>query len=199
MRKPKQRVQTRTIAAVSLICASFLSAYVLSSMANRTELLWSAKTSLAPGVRISLSNLTPKRIAIPDGFQAYIRASENINDFVVVRSVGAGELLPSMAVTSNSLSQQMSSVPVSVHASDLPADLATGEIVNLYHVGDSHLAKEFGPPNLVISHAYILAVDRKGQNLGGDLTLTLSVNTKFIMQVLDATASGRIVVVRTHG
>ena len=168
-------------------------------MANRTELLWSAKTSLAPGVRISLSNLTPKRIAIPDGFQAYIRASENINDFVVVRSVGAGELLPSMAVTSNSLSQQMSSVPVSVHASDLPADLATGEIVNLYHVGDSHLAKEFGPPNLVISHAYILAVDRKGQNLGGDLTLTLSVNTKFIMQVLDATASGRIVVVRTHG
>ncbi len=168
-------------------------------MANRTELLWSAKTSLAPGVHISLSNLTPKRIAIPDGIHAYIRASENINDFVVVRSVGAGELLPSRAVTSNSLSQQMSSVPVSVHASDLPADLAIGEIVNLYHVGDSHLAKEIGPPNLVISHAYILAVDRKGQNLGGDLTLTLSVNAKFIMQVLDATASGRVVVVRTHG
>lgn len=199
MRQPKHRVQTRTIAAISLICASFLSAYVLSSMANRTELLWSAKTPLAPGVRISLSNLVPKRIAIPDGVQAYVRASENINDFVVVRSVGAGELLPIMAVSSNSLSQQMSSVPVSVRASDLPADLAVGEIVNLYHVGDSHLAKEIGPPNLVISHAYILAVDRKGQNLGGDLTLTLSVNAKFIMQVLDATASGRVVVVRTNG
>ena len=168
-------------------------------MANRTELLWSAKTTLSPGVRISLQNLIPKRIAIPDGAQAYISTSENINDYVVVRSVGAGELLPSMAVSSNPLSQQMSSVPVSVRASDLPADLATGEVVNLYHVGDSHLAKEIGPPNLVISHAYILAVDRKGQNLGGDLTLTLSVNTKFIMQVLNATASGRVVVVRTHG
>lgn len=168
-------------------------------MANRTELLWSAKTPLSPGVRISLSNLTPKRIAFPDGVQAYIRATENINDFVVVRSIGAGELLPIMAVSSNSLSQRMSSVPLSVHASDLPADLAVGETVNLYHVGDPHLAKEIGPPNLVISHAYILAVDRKGQNLGGDLTLTLSVNAKLIMQVLDATASGRIVVVRTHG
>jgi len=199
MKKPKQRIQTRTIAAVSLICASFLSAYVLSSMANRTELLWSAKTPLAPGVRISLNNVIPKRIAIPDGTQAYIRASQNINDFIVVRSVGAGELLPSMAVSSNTLSQQMSSVPISVHASDLPADLVTGETVNLYHVGDSHLAKEIGPPNLVISRAYILAVDRKSQNLGGDLTLTLSVNTRLIMQVLDATASGRVVVVRTHG
>ena len=168
-------------------------------MANRTELLWSAKTTLSPGVRISHQNLIPKRISIPDGAQAYISASKNINDYVVVRSVGAGELLPSIAVSSNPLFQQMSSVPVSVRASDLPADLATGEIVNLYHVGDSHLAKEIGPPNLVISHAYILAVDRKGQNLGGDLTLTLSVNAKFIMQVLNATASGRVVVVRTHG
>ncbi len=139
------------------------------------------------------------RIAIPDGIGAYIRTTQNVTDFVVVRSVGAGELLPMSAVSSNLTSQQMSSVPVSVRASDLPADLMTGEIVNLYHVGDSHLAKEIGPPNLVLSHAYILAVDRKGQNLGGDLTLTLSVNTKFIMQVLDATASGRVVVVRTHG
>lgn len=152
-----------------------------------------------PGVRISPQNLIAKRIAIPDGSNLYFHASENINDFVVVRSVGAGELLPTSAVNSNPLSRQMSSVPVSVHASDLPADLAMGEIVNLYHVGDSHLAKEIGPPNLVISHAYILAVDRKGQNLGGDLTLTLSVNTKLIMQVLDATASGRVVVVRTYG
>lgn len=168
-------------------------------MANRTELLWSAKTALAPGVRISLKDVVPKRIAIPDGVDAYIRATENVSDFVVLRSVGAGELLPIKAVSANPMSQQMSSVPVSVHASDLPADLVTGEIVNLYHVGDSHLAKEIGPPNLVLSHAYILAVDRKGQNLGGDLTLTLSVYTKFIMQVLDATASGRVVVVRTHG
>ena len=168
-------------------------------MANRTELLWSARTTLAPGVRISPQNLIPKRIAFPGGSGAYIRASENINDYVVVRSVGAGELLPSMAVSANSLSQQLSSVPLSVHASDLPADLAIGEIVNLYHVGDSHLAKEIGPPNLVIPHAYILAIDRKGQNLGGDLTLTVSINTKFILQVLDATASGRVVVVRTRG
>lgn len=199
MRRLKKRVQTRTIAAVCLICASFLSAYVLSSMANRTELLWSAKTALIPGMRISSNDLAPKRVAIPDGADAYVQASEDVSHFVVLRSIGSGELLPVKAVGSNDLTLLMGSVPVSVHSSDLPADLTSGEVVNLYHVGDSHLSKEIGPPNLVLSHAYILAVDRKAQNLGGDLTLTVSMNAKYIMQVLDATASGRVVVVRVNG
>lgn len=168
-------------------------------MANRTELLWSAKKAMSPGVRVSLNDVVPRRVAIPEGTNAYINATKNIGDFVVTRSIGAGELLPAGALVPNAITQQMSSVPVSVHASDIPADLMTGETVNLYHVGDSRAIKEIGPPNLVVSHVYIVAVDRKGQNLGGDLTLTISVNTKFIMQVLDATSSGRVVVVRTHG
>jgi hypothetical protein len=45
----------------------------------------------------------------------------------------------------------------------------------------------------------VLAIDRKGQNLGGDLSLTLSVNVKNVLEILGATASGRIVVVRVNG
>lgn len=180
------------------MCASFLSAYVLSSMANRTEFFWSAKSSLTPGSQISIDDLVPKRAAIPGGSSAYISTSSNVSRFYVIRSIGPGEFLPA-----NSLSAvakvAMSSVPVSVHASDVPIDLQTGEAVNLYHVGDSHLSKEIGPPDLILSHAYIQGIDRKGQNLGGDLTLTIFVNAKSIMVVLDATASGRVVVVRVNG
>lgn len=199
MRRSKKRIQTRTIAAVSLIFASFLSAYLLSSMANRTELLWSAKTSLIPGTEISRKDLVPKRVAIPDGSDAYISARSDIEHFFVLRSIGRGEFIPASALSANAKAIQMTSVPISVHTSDMPVDLQVGEAVNLYHVGDSHLSKEIGPPSLVLSHAYILGIDRKGQNLGGDLTLTLSVNAKNIMQVLDATATGRIVVVRING
>jgi hypothetical protein len=198
MRRSKTRLQTRTIAAVILLCASFLSAYLLSSMANRTELLWSAKTSLLPGSEISIKDLVAKRAAIPDGSAAYISTTSDISHFFVLRSIGAGEFLPVAALSADA-KIKMSAVPISVHESDLPMDLQAGEQVNLYHVGDSHLSKEIGPPELVLTHAFIQGIDKKAQNLGGDLTLTVSVNTKSIMSVLDATASGRVVVVRVNG
>ena len=168
-------------------------------MANRTELIWSARIPLVPGTMISLDNVVAKQAAIPGGTGSYVSAKVDVSQFLVIKSVSPGELLPVSALSANSKSQQMSAVPVSVHTSDMPVDLQIGEAVNLYHVGDSHLAKEIGPPTLILSHAFILGIDRKAQNLGGDLTLTISVNAKYIVQVLDATASGRVVVVRVHG
>lgn len=180
------------------MCASFLSAYLLSSIANRTELFWSAKTSLVPGSQISMNDLVPKRAAIPGGANAYISTNSNVNHFFVLRAMSPGEFLPvnSLSVVAKIA---MSSVPISVHTSDLPFDIQAGQEVNLYHVGDSHLTKEIGPPELVLSHAYIQGIDRKGQNLGGDLTLTIFVNARSIMALLDATATGRVVVVRVNG
>lgn len=168
-------------------------------MANRTELLWSATTSLTPGSEISRQDLVPKRVAIPDGSTAYISASRSVVHFYVLRSISPGELLPASALSENPETFHMSAVPISIHTSDMPLDLQPGEAVNLYHVGDGQLTKESIPPNLIFSRAFILGIDRKGQNLGGELTLTVSVNTRNIMQVLDATASGRIVVVRING
>lgn len=199
MRRLNKRVQTRYIAAVVLICASFISAYVLSSMANRTVLLWSAKTYLVPGSVISQNDLVAKQASIPGGSDLYISARNEVSNFLVVKAISPGELLPLSALSASSKAQQMSAVPVSVHTSDIPVDLQIGETVNLYHVGDPHLTNEIGPPSLVLSHAYILGIDRKAQNLGADITLTISVAVKSIVQMLDATASGRVVVVRVHG
>lgn len=146
-----------------------------------------------------MKNLVAKRAAMPEGSIAYISARQDVEHFFVLRSIGAGEFIPASALSANAKAIQMTSVPISVHTSDMPIDLQAGEAVNLYHVGDSRLSKEIGPPSLVLSHAYILGIDRKGQNLGVDLTLTVSVNAKNIMQVLDATATGRVVVVRING
>lgn len=154
---------------------------------------------MAPGTVISIKDLVAKEVAIPSGSGRYFSTKDDVSHLLVVKSVGAGELVPVSALSSNSKAQLMSAVPVSVHASDLPMALQIGDTVNLYHVGDSHLVKEVGPPVLVLSRAFILGIDGKAQNLGGDITLTLSVNSKNIVQVLDATASGRVVVVRVHG
>jgi len=146
-----------------------------------------------------MNDLVAKEAAIPKGSDIYVSARNDVSRFLVVKPISPGELLPISALSANGKTQQMSAVPVSVHTSDVPVDLQIGESVNLYHVGDPHLAKEIGSPILVLSHAFILGIDRKAQNMGGDLTLTISVNARTIVQVLDATASGRVVVVRVHG
>ena len=184
---------------MTLIGASFISAYALSSMANRTELLWSAKKSLIPGIEISTNDLVATKASIPAGSRAYISARRDVTHFHVLRMIGAGELVPVNALSQDTNAVEMSSVPVSVHSSDMPMDLQAGQAVNLYHVGDSHLSKDIGPPKLILSHAFISGIDRKGQNLGGDIALTLLIKRRFVMQVLDATASGRVVVVRVNG
>ncbi len=145
-----------------------------------------------------MNDLVPKRAAIPGGANAYISTTSDLNNFFVLRTIGQGEFLPASSI-SVSVKVAMSSAPISVHASDLPIDIQAGEEVNLYHVGDSHLSKEIGPPDLVLSHAYIQGIDRKRENLGGDLTLTIFVNARSIMALLNATATGRVVVVRVNG
>lgn len=198
----KRRTRARLFAAIALICGSFLSAFILASLANRTQLMWGARVPLIPGHEILVSDLEAHRVALPDGPDGqgiYLSAQRDLTGSVVLRAVGAGELVPAGAISEDVQALQRSALPISVHVSDVPSDLQAGDVVNLYHVGDSRLTQEVGPPRVLLSHTYILDIDRKGQNLGGDLSLTLSVNIKNVLQVLGATASGRIVVVRVNG
>jgi hypothetical protein len=195
----KRKSRTRLITAIALIAASFLSAFILSSLSNRTELVWAARTPMIPGHVIVPTDLQTHRVALPEGDSAYLMAQRNLAGSVVVRSVGTGELLPAMAISRNIAALRTSSLPISVHGSDLPSNLQVGEIVNLYHVGDPRLTEVMTPPRILLPHIYVLGIDRKGQNLGGDLSLTLSVNIKDVLNILGATASGRIVVVRVNG
>lgn len=198
----KRRTRARLFAAIALICGSFLSAFILSSLANRTQLIWGARVPLIPGHEILASDLEAHRVVLsggPDGHAIYLSAQQDLTGSVVLRAVGVGELIPASAISEDVQALQRSALPISVRTSDIPSDLQVGDVVNLYHVGDSRLTQEIGPPRVLLSHIYILDIDRKGQNLGGDLSLTLSVNVKNVLQVLGATASGRIVVVRING
>lgn len=195
----KRKTRARLFTAIALIAGSFLSALILSSLANQTELVWSARAPLIPGHVISSNDIEAHRVALPDGDSAYLPVHRELAGSVVLRSIGTDELVPAIAISKDVQALRTSSLPISVHATDIPSDLQAGEVVNLYHVGDSRLTEAIGPPRVLLSHIYVLGIDRKGQNLGGDLSLTLSVNVKNVLDILGATASGRIVVVRVNG
>ena len=199
MRNQKKGVPTRTVVAIALIFASFISSFALSRAANQTELLWSARSVLIPGSKIIANDLALRRVALPDGDAAYAQQDINIVGLQVLRAIGAGELIPISALNKGSSGVANSDVPISVQNSDTPIGLESGEIVNLYHVSDPRLSTKIGPPILVLSHIYIYGIDQKSQSLSGNLSLTLSVPKNEVVRLLTATDSGRIVVVRVNG
>ena len=156
--------------------------------------VWSATTTLVPGHTLISSDLIEANVTLGELNALYIPARQDPLGSIVMRHVPAGELIPRSALTVSESELQTSAVPISIHASDLPR-----EIINLYHVGDSTLTQSIGPPILILSHVFLLSIDKKGQTLGGDISLTISVDAAEILTLLNATSTGRIVVVKVNG
>ncbi len=199
MKRNSRRIQTRLLAAGALVVASFVSAFVLSTLANQKVPVWSASTVLVPGHLLVAADLVEVGVTLGQLNDLYISTQQDPIGSVVTRQVRAGELIPRSTLSLSESELLTTAVPISIHASDLPSDVTSGEIVNLYHVGDSTLTQSIGPPVLILSHVFLLAIDKKGQTLGGDISLTISVDSGEILSLLNATSSGRIVVVKVNG
>jgi hypothetical protein len=199
MNKAKSGISSRTIVAVVLVAASFLSSFVLSRAANRTELLWSAHGVLLPGALIRSGDIELRRAAIPEGAQTYVRQDELIVGFQVLRPIGAGEFIPTSAVNRDQRGRINIEVPISVQSSDLPAGLTAGQKVNIYHVNESQGAEKIGKPSLILGSVYVMNIDQKSQSMSGATSLTLSIAKTEVIELLAATSSGRVVVVLLHG
>ncbi len=167
--------------------------------ANRSKTYWITKSALIPGVVISSSDLVERRAALYTFNRLYLSVDDQFERFTVTRKIGAGELIPQAAISANLESMQFSAVPVSILSADLPADLVVGEIVNLYQVGDPRLIGTVVTPSLILEKVSIIGVDKKGENLGANISLSLSVRPIDVLKVLNATSSGRLVVVRVNG
>jgi hypothetical protein len=77
--------------------------------------------------------------------------------------------------------------------------MAVGELVTIYHLHDSKNGEVQAPLQRVLGGVFIAAIDRKSANFGSDIALTVSLDREFIPDLLTATTSGRLVIVRSNG
>jgi hypothetical protein len=200
MNSEKKAAQTRFIVAVSLFAAALISALALTALGNRTDSYWIAKNDLAPGSEISRDQITLVKVALGESASRYISSRTPLTGSFISRAQSAGELISINGVSDLAPDQLTQQVPIAVRSSDLPSDISIGEAVNIYWVPETAMGGiQIGEPEVVVNSAYIRSIDRKSANFTSEVALTISVIDSQIIKLLDATVSGRLVIVRTLG
>ncbi len=200
MNTQKKAAQTRFIVAVSLFAAALPSALALTALGNRTDSYWVAKSALAPGVEISRDQIALVKVALGKSASRYISSNTPLEGSYVTRAQSAGELISIDDVSDLAPTQRTQLVPIAVRVTDLPSDISIGEAINIYWVPESAMGGvQIGMPEVVVKNAYIRSIDRKSANFSPDIALTISLIDSQIIKLLDATVSGRLVIVRALG
>jgi hypothetical protein len=200
MNTQKKAAQTRFIVAVSLFAAALISALALTALGNRTDSYWVAKSALAPGVEISRDQVALVKVALGESSSRYISSGTPLVGSFITRAQSAGELISIDDVSDLAPTQRTQQVPIAVRSTDLSIDISIGEAINIYWVPESAMGGvQIGVPEVVVKNAYIRSIDRKSANFSSDIALTISLIDSQIINLLDATVSGRLVIVRAQG
>lgn len=200
MNTQKKAAQTRFIVAVSLFAAAIISALSLTALGNRTDSYWVAKGNLAPGSEISQDDISLVKVALGEISSDYISSETSLVGSYLLRAQSAGELIAINEVSDLVPTDRAQQVPIAVRSADLPTDLSIGEAINIYWVPDSAMGGvQIGSPEIVVRQAYIRSLDRKSSNFSSEVALTISLLDNQIINLLNSTVSGRLVIVRAAG
>lgn len=187
----------KLILGVLFVAASMVLGAQVITRADQTTEVWAMDADLAVGESLNADeHLVAKRVRFTSDADAqrYLTASEPIEDGArMTRAVGAGELLPKAAVTTDE-EEQVRYFPVGVLAEQAP-DLSTGDLVDVYAVrvenaggappeeGDTGEVEPTGengdtpPAELVLSGVRVVEISSGGGLTGGSGTrVTVRVN-----------------------
>jgi hypothetical protein len=199
MNKSDKAAQTRLVVAISLFAAAIISAMALTALGNQSDSYWVTRVSLIPGTQISDSDLKKVEVSLGEASGRYFSGDVAISGAYILRSIEKGELISINSVSDAPDSLEPGQVPLSMRASDIPEDIELGEAIDIYWVPEALGMEEPRAPELVISGVFLNSINRKASNFGNDISLTISVEKSEIVALLNATASGRLVVVRSNG
>lgn len=127
------------IVAVSVVAGSRLLA-----AADDTVTVWSVSVDAGPGALLAPGDLEPTRVRFADegDLTGYFQVDDELpGELVLVRGVGAGELLPRAALGTAETAADSVELPVAVDAEQVPSAVRTGSVVSVHLIG----ARQAGP------------------------------------------------------
>jgi hypothetical protein len=194
----KERSRSRTPLAITLIVASFLSAFFLATFSHRGNDFWIASVDLPPGHQIVVGDIELQHFDLDSSASLYVGKGDDPLGLIVMSSVAPGEIINIRNVSSDNKLFATSAVPISIRTVDLAAGITIGEAIDIYSVIDSQNGEVPVDPLLILGGVRLLSFDQKSKNFGTDAALSVSVEQTQVLRLLAATTHGRLVVVRSH-
>ena len=195
----KRNSHTRLILATTLCGATLLASFAMSVAANQKEKYWVVLRPIAAGTQIEAADLGLESVVLGSSEGNYLPAALNPIGSITRRALSSGELLEGNSITDDSFAMVNRQISISVRSVDIPAGLTVGEMISIYQLHDAKNGQAALAPEFVQGGVFVSALDRKGNNFGGEAALTVSINRESISELLNATTSGRLVIVRAHG
>lgn len=161
-------------------------------------MVWAATVDLAPGEVLTETDLTKVRVRLLDNPEQYLSSNNSITGAAVLRSIGAAELIPSFAISSEA-SPNLQIVPISIPREWAPLELRSGAIVDVYGIpkrsmeimGDSR-----NQSRLILSAVAIDSIDAASRDLGGRIGISLLVPDIEVPDLIEAINSAEFLLVR---
>ena len=195
----KRNSHTRLILAATICGATLLASFAMSVAANQKENYWVVLRPIAAGTQIEAADLGLESVVLGSSEGNYLPAALNPIGSITRRALSSGELLGGNSITDDSSAMVNRQISISVRSADIPAGLTVGEMISIYQLHDAKNGQAALAPEFVQGGVFVSALDRKGNNFGGEAALTVSINRESISELLNATTSGRLVIVRAHG
>ena len=198
MRKPPSSSRSRMPLAISLIAASFISAFFLAVFSQSTTQYWVATIDLQSGHQISTGDLSLVDMDLAASSMIYLPKDLDPLGQVVIKNIVAGEVMSVNSVSSTAKTMASSAVPLSIRSVDLAAGIYVGALVDIYWVIDSLNGESPQEPILILGSVPIISADVKNKNFGTDAAITVSVEQTQVLRLLNATTMGRLVVISSN-
>jgi hypothetical protein len=171
----------------------------MSIAANHTQKFWVVMRPVAAGTQLEASDLGFQSVSLGASSARYLSQKANPIGSITLRKLSTGELLQGSALTDDSQAMTHQQISVSVRSVDIPSTVAAGDVVTIFQLHDAKNGEVPEQPHHIASGVFVTSLDRKGSNFGGEVAITISIDREAVADLLDATTSGRLVVVQSHG
>ena len=164
----KRNSHTRLILATTLCGATLLASFAMSVAANQKEKYWVVLRPIAAGTQIEAADLGLESVVLGSSEGNYLPAALNPIGSITRRALSSGELLGGNSITDDSSAMVNRQISISVRSVDIPAGLTVGEMVSIYQLHDAKNGQAALAPEFVQGRVFVSALDRKGNNFGGE-------------------------------
>ena len=189
-----QKFMQRNLRRILAVGGLILSLLALSILLNNspTTSLWMATATIPSGSKITAREvqLVKANLTLDSGH--YVGGSETVIGQYATRLLHPVDLIAVIDLNHGMTNPTATYLPIGVSIVDLPADLAVGDLVDIYVIPKEQAVL----PAVVAHRVAIQNIDQKSRALGGSVAVSVAASSAVAAIIVTAESQGRLVLAR---